>query len=147
MLKKSSAFNIKLSAVEYLRMKVPSIALMFTLLSAPVVHAAIYEVLVVEIVKACNHAMVAEFEETAGQLNALHREGYPAAKPYFNVLHMANGQVYLVFGFRGEVQGIHRQNYPKTVKNLSRKKHEGAPKYPNMHWLPVEEIRRLLVSP
>ncbi len=66
---------------------------------------------------------------------------------YFNVLRMANGQVYFVFGFINEVQGIHGENYPGTVKNLSRLKNDGTQKYPNMHWLPVEKIRRLMVAP
>jgi len=60
---------------------------------------------------------------------------------------MANGQVYFVFGFRGEVQGIHRRNYPGTIKNLRSMKHQGVSKYPDMHWLPVEGIRRLLAVP
>ena len=60
---------------------------------------------------------------------------------------MANRQVYFVFGFRGEVQGIYRRNYPEAEKNLRRMKHQGVQKYPNMHWLPVEEIRRLLTEP
>jgi len=89
----------------------------------------------------------AEYEEDAGQLNALHRKGYLAAKPYFDVLHMANGQVYFVFGFRGAVQGIHRKNYLRTVKNLRRLKNGSAPKYPNMHWVTVEEIRRRMAEP
>ena len=128
-------------------MKIPFFALLVALGSALIVDAAIYEVLVVDIVEAGNHAKVAEYVEAAKRFNALHRKGYPAAKPYFNVLQMSNGQVYFVFGFRGEVQGIQRQNYPKTVKNLIRIKHEGIRKYPDMHWLPVEEIRRLLVAP
>ena len=46
-----------------------------------------------------------------------------------------------------EVQGIHRHNYPGTVNNLRGLKTNGASKYPDMHWLPVEEIRRLLATP
>ena len=103
--------------------------------------------LVVEIAKPDEIEKIEEYEENARQFNALHRKGYLAAKSYFNVLHMANGQVYFVFGFRGAVQGIHRENYHRTVKNLRRLKNGNAPKYPNMHWVPVDEIRRLLVSP
>ena len=60
---------------------------------------------------------------------------------------MNTGQIYFVFGYRGEVQGILRQNYPATLKNLRRLKIDGQPKYPDMHWLPVAEIRRLLKKP
>ena len=74
-------------------------------------------------------------------------KGYFAAKPYFNVLQMANGQVYFVFGFNGDVQGIHRENYSGTVKNLRRLKNGETKKYPDRHWVPVEEIRRLRVAP
>jgi hypothetical protein len=51
------------------------------------------------------------------------------------------------FGFKGKVQGIHRENYPNTVKNLRNLKNDGVRKYPDMHWLPVDEIRKLLVAP
>jgi hypothetical protein len=54
---------------------------------------------------------------------------------------------YFVFGFKGDVQGIHRENYPRTVKNLRHLKKDGVRKYPNMHWLPVDEIRRLMIAP
>ncbi len=101
----------------------------------------------VGIADAGNHTKIEEFKKDAAQFNALHRKGYFAAKPYFNVLRMANGQVYFVFGFKDQVQGIHRANYPVTVKNLRRLKNAGALKYPDMHWLPVGEIRRLLTSP
>jgi hypothetical protein len=104
-------------------------------------------VLVVDIAKIDDTEKIDGFEEDARRFNALYRRGYLAAKPYFDVLHIANGQVYFVFGFRGEVQGIHRENYHRTVKNLRRLKNGGVQKYPNMHWVPVDEIRRLLVSP
>ena len=123
------------------------IALIYTLLCASLVHASPYEVLVVDISRIDNGEKIEEFEENAKQLNALHLKGYLAAKPYFDVLHMTNGFVYLVFGFRGEVQGIHRENYHRTVKNLGRIKAGGVQKYPNMHWVPVEGIRKLLLKP
>ena len=128
-------------------MKVPTIALMLVLLITAMAQADTYEVLVVDIAEAGDSSKIDEFEKDARQLNGLQRRGYTAAKPYFNLLHLASGQVYLVFGFRGEVQGIHRRNYPGTVKNLRRMKHEGVRKYPHMHWLPVAEIRRLLTVP
>jgi len=102
---------------------------------------------VVDIAKTGNREKIEEFEKAAAKFNALQRQGYFAAKPYFNVLQMANGQVYFVFGFNGDVQGIYRQNYPKTEKNLRRLKTGGALKYPNMHWVPVEEIRRSMAAP
>jgi len=52
-----------------------------------------------------------------------------------------------VFGFNGDVQGIHRENYSGTVKNLRRLKNDETKKYPDVHWVPVEEIRRLRVAP
>ena len=128
-------------------MKISSIVIFYIFLWTLGVHAAPYEVLVVGIADGGNNCKIEEFVKDAKQLNALHRKGYLSAKPYFNVLRMANGQVYLVFGFRGEVQGIHRENYPKTEKNLRGIKNEGVSKYPRMHWLPVEDIRRLLISP
>lgn len=123
--------------------QIPSIVLIFIVSVAPIVQADSYEVLVVDIAGANDVLKIQEFKKDAEKLNSLHRRGYSTAKPYFNLLHMANGQVYFVFGFRGEVQGIHRRNYPGTVKNLRRMKHEGVQKYPHMHWLPVAEIRRL----
>ncbi len=36
---------------------------------------------------------------------------------------------------------------PETVKNLRHLKKNGDPKYPNMRWLPVEEIRNLINTP
>jgi hypothetical protein len=74
-------------------------------------------------------------------------KGYFAAKPYFYVLRMANGQAYFVFGFNGDLQGILRENHSGTVKNLRRLRNDGTQKYPDMHWVPVEEIRRLRVAP
>jgi hypothetical protein len=128
-------------------MKIPLITLMLLLLFNALVWADPYEVLVVDIAAAGDRSKIKEFEEDVRQLNGLHHRGYSTAKPYFNLLPMANGQVYFVFGFRGKVQGIHRQNYPGTVKNLRSLKKHGSPKYPNMHWLPVEEIRRLVNTP
>jgi hypothetical protein len=128
-------------------MKIPTIALMLVLLITMMVQADAYEVLVVDMAEAGDSSKIDEFEEDARQLNGLQHRGYTAAKPYFNLLHLANGQVYFVFGFRGEVQGIHRRNYPGTVKNLERLKSNGKPKYPGLHWLPVAEIRRLVNAP
>jgi len=128
-------------------MKVPTIALMLVLLITAMAQADTYEVLVVDIAEAGDSLKIDKFEKDARQLNGLQRRGYTAAKPYFNLLHLASGQVYLVFGFRGEVQGIHRSNYSGTVKNLERLKSNGKPKYLGMHWLPVAEIRRLVKAP
>ena len=128
-------------------MKIPTIALMLVLLITAMAQADTYEVLVVDIAEAGDSLKIDKFEKDARQLNGLERRGYTAAKPYFNLLHLANGQVYLVFGFRGEVQGIHRRNYSGTVKNLERLKSNGKPKYPGLHWLPVADIRRLVKSP
>ena len=134
-------------SIRFRHIQIPSIVLMLLVLIVPVVCADPYEVLVVDIAAADDIAKIEEFENDAENFNALPSKGYSAARPYFNVLHMANGQVYFVFGFRGEVQGIHRRNYPGTIENLRRLKHNGAPKYPRMHWLPVAEIRRLLTVP
>ena len=101
----------------------------------------------VDIAKTGNREKIEEFEKAAAKFNTLRHKGYFAAKPYFNVLRMTNGQVYFVFGFNGDVQGIHRENYPGTVKNLRRLKKAGGPMYPDIHWVPVEEIRRLRVAP
>jgi hypothetical protein len=128
-------------------MKVSMIALILFVLFTAMVQADAYEVLVVDIAAAGDRSKIEEFEKDARGFNGLHRRGYPAAKPYFSLLNMANGQVYFVFGFRGEVQGIHRHNYPGTVNNLRSLKINGASKYPGMHWLPVEEIRSMLMTP
>ena len=90
---------------------------------------------------------IEEFEKAVAKFTALQHKGYHTAKPYFNVLQMSNGQIYFVFGFKTKVQGIHRENYPGTVKNLRKLENNGVRKYPNMHWLPVDEIRKLLVAP
>ena len=92
-------------------------------------------------------ARIEKFEKDAAKFNSLNKRGYSAARPYFNLLHMADGRVYFVFGYRDQVQGIHRRNYSGTVENLRRLKHNGAPKYPHMLWLPVEDIRHLLSNP
>ena len=118
--------------------------MMFFVLVVPIVQADPYEVLVVDIAGANEVAKIEEYKKDAEQFNSLQSKGYSAARPYFNVLHMANGQVYFVFGFKGEVQGVYRRNYPGTIENLNRMKHKGASKYPHMHWLPVAEIRKLL---
>ncbi len=117
--------------------------LTITLLCAPSIWADPYEVLVVDIAGANNVVRVEEYKKDATKFNALNQRGYTAARPYFNVLQMADGEVYFVFGFRNEVQGIHRRNYSGTIENLRRIRQQGAPKYPHMHWRPVEEIRRL----
>jgi len=122
-------------------------ASIYTLLSASLTYASAYEVLVVDIAKPDEVEKIAGYEEDARRFNALHRKGYLAAKPYFDVLHMPNGQVYFVFGFRGAVQGIHRENYHGTVDNLRRLKNGATPKYPKMHWVPVGEIRRRMAEP
>ena len=134
-------------SIRFRWMQIPSIVLIFIVSVASIVQADPYEVLVVDIAGANDVVKIQEFKKDAEKFNSLYRQGYTTAKPYFNLLHMANRQVYFVFGFRGEVQGIHRRNYPGTVKNLSRMKREGVQKYPDMHWLPVEEIRRLLTGP
>ena len=128
-------------------MKIPALVLMLVFLFSATVQADPYEVLVVGIAAADDRSRIEEFEKDAGYFNELHRKGYPAARPYFNLLDMTTGQVFFVFGYRGEVQGIHRHNYPATLKNLRRLKVNGQPKYPDMHWLPVAEIRRLLKMP
>jgi hypothetical protein len=110
-------------------------------------YASPYEVLVVDITKTGNREKIEEFEKAAAEFNGLRYKGYLTAKPYFNVLHMANGRVYFVFGFKDQVQGIHRKNYRRTEKNLHRLKNDGAQMYPDMHWVPVEEIRKLMVAP
>ncbi len=129
------------------RMKIPYMVSLCILFFAPVLYATPYEVLVVDMAEIGNREKIENFEKAAAKFNALPYKGYFAAKPYFNVLRMANGQVYFVFGFKGEVQGVHRKNYPRTVKNLGRLKNDRTPKYPNMHWVSIEEIRRLLVVP
>jgi hypothetical protein len=134
-------------SIRFRRMQFLSTVLMFILLVATIVRADPYEVLVVDIAETNDVARIEEFEKDAEKFNSLNRQGYSAARPYFNVLQMTNEKVYFVFGFRGEVQGIHRRNYPGTIENLRRMKYKGAPKYPRMHWLPVEEIRRLLTAP
>jgi hypothetical protein len=128
-------------------MKIPSIVSLCILIFTSVLYATPYEVLVVDIAKTGNREKIEGFEKAAEKFNALQHKGYFTAKPYFNVLRMANAQVYFVFGFKGDVQGIHRENYPGTVKKLRGLKKDGAQMYPNMHWVPVEEIRRLLIVP
>ena len=127
-------------------MKELAIALFMTVTVSAVPAAGTYEVLVVDIAAAGDSSKITEFEKDAKQFNDLHKRGYTNAKPYFNLLRMANGQVYFVFGFRGEVQGLHPHNYPRTVQNLRSLRKNGDPKYPDMHWLPVEEIRKMLTS-
>ena len=127
--------------------RILSIVLIFIAWAAPIVRAELYEVLVVGIAAADDGARIEEFEKDAANFNSLHRRGYSAAMPYFNLLHMADGRVFFVFGFRGKVRGIHRRNYPDTVKNLNSLRYKGVQKYPHIHWLPVEEIRRLLAAP
>ena len=123
------------------------VALIFTLAFAPIAKADPYEVLVVGIAAGDEIARIEEFEKDAAKFNSLNKSGYSAARPFFNLLRIADGRVYFVFGYRDQVQGIHRRNYPGTVENLRRLKHNGAPKYPQMHWLPVEDIRQLLAVP
>ena len=117
-----------------------TIALLFT----SSIHAFPYEVLVIDIAGESDTVKIREYEKDAKQFNELHLKGYPAAKPFFNVLQMANRQVYFVFGFRGQVRGINRSNYPNTIKNLQRMRRDGALKYPNLNWVSVEDIRLLL---
>ena len=137
----------KKNSIRFRPLQILSILLMFLLLIVPIVRADPYEVLVVDIAGAGDVARIEVFKKDAANFNSLPSKGYSDARPYFNVLHMANGQVYFVFGFKGDVQGVHRQNYPGTIENLRRMKHKGTPKYPFMHWLPVAEIRRLLSAP
>jgi hypothetical protein len=111
---------------------------------APIVRAEPYEVLVLDVAGAHETGRIEEFEKDTANFNSLYRRGYSAAKPYFNLLHMTDGRVYFVFGFRDKVQGIHRRDYPATIKNLRRLQHERVQKYPDMHWVPVEEIRKQL---
>lgn len=131
-------------SVSLRRVRIPSIVLLFIVWATAIVRAEPYEVLVLDIAAADEAVRIEEFEKDAANFNSLHRRGYSAARPYFNLLHMADGRVFFVFGFRDKVQGIHRRDYPGTVKNLYRIRHKGVQKYPHIHWLPVEEIRRLL---
>jgi len=134
-------------SIRFRHLPIACIVLMFTVLVATMVRADSYEVLVVDIAKADDAARIEEYKRDAAKFNSLHNKGYSDARSYFSVLQMENEQVYFVFGYRGDVQGVHRGNYPGTIENLHRMKHKGAPKYPNMHWLPVQEIRRLLTVP
>lgn len=129
------------------RMKIASLVSFCFLIFPPVLYATQYEVLVVDIADLGNRGKTKEFEKAVAKFNALQHKGYLTAKPYFSVLRMSNGLVYFVFGFNGDVQGIHRENYPGTVKNLRKLENDGVRKYPSMHWLPVDEIRKLLVAP
>ena len=128
-------------------MKILTIISFCILIFAPALSATPYEVLVVDIAKTGNREKIVEFEKATAEFNALRYKGYLTAKPYFNVLHMTNDRVYFVFGFKDQVQGIHRENYRRTIKNLHRLKIDGAQRYPDMHWVPAEEIRRLVVVP
>jgi hypothetical protein len=128
-------------------MKIPSIVSLCILIFTSVLYADPYEVLVVDTAKTGNREKIKEFEKAAAKFNALQQKGYSAAKPYFNVLQMANGRTYFVFGFKDQVQGVHPENYPGTFRNLRRLKNEGAQMYPNMRWVSVEKIRRLMVAP
>ncbi len=107
------------------------------------IHAFPYEVLLIDIAEGSDREKIREYEKDARQFNELHLKGYPATKPFFNVLQMANRQVYFVFGYRGQVQGINRNNYSNTEKNLRRMRRNGDLKYPNFNWVAVEEIRLL----
>jgi hypothetical protein len=111
------------------------------------IHAFPYEVLVIDIAGGSDTEKIREFEKDARHFNELHLKGYPAAKPFFDVVQMANRQVYFVFGFRGQIQGINRYNYPGTQKNLRRMRRNGDRKYPNLKWVSVEAIRQLLPNP
>lgn len=128
-------------------MKILTITIIGIFLFTVLVQGEGCEVLLVDIAAKGDSSKIAKFKKDVGQFNDLHRRGYAAAKPYFNLLHLASGQVYFVFGFTGEIQGIHRQNYLGTVNNLRSLKKYGAPKYPDMRWLPVEEIRNLINTP
>ena len=128
------------------RVRITSVVLIFILWVAPIVRAEPYEILVVDIAAADEVGRIEEFKKDAANFNSLHRRGYSAAKPYFNLLHMPDGRVYFVFGYRNKVQGIHRRDYPGTVRNLRRLQHNGVQKYPHIHWVPVEEIRRFLAA-
>ena len=128
------------------RMKMKLLILTLMLFSSSLVHAINYEVLVVGIAAASDEAKVKAFVADAERLNGLHRKGYVTAKPYFNVLRMTNEQVYFVFGFRDKVQGIVRSKYNNTVKNLRKIRKNSALQYPTPYWVPVEEIRRLLLK-
>ena len=129
------------------RMKIASLVNFCFLIFPPVLYATQYEVPIVDIANKGNREKTEEFEKAVAKFNALQHKGYFTAKPYFNVLRMSNGLVYFLFGFNGDVQGIHRGNYPGTEKNLRCLKNDGVRKYPNMHWLPIDEIRRLMVAP
>jgi hypothetical protein len=128
-------------------MKIPIIIGFCAIIIAPVFSASAYEVLVVDVTKTGNREKIGEFEKAAAEFNALQSKGYSAAKPYFNVLAMSDGRTYFVFGFKDQVQGIHRENYRRTLKNLRRLKYGGRQKYPDMQWVPVEKIRKLLIAP
>jgi len=128
-------------------MKIPTIGLMFVLFATTLAKAEVYEVLVVASAEAGDNLRIAEFEKDVRQFNGLQHRGYTAAKPYFNVLHLPSGEVYFVFGFRDEVQGIRRRYYTRTIKNLQRLKSNGEPRYPGMRWVPVADIRQLLNGP
>ncbi len=121
--------------------------LIVALLVTSSIHAFPYEVLLIDIAEGSDREKIREYEKDARQFNELHLKGYPAAKPFFNVLQMANRQVYFVFGYRGQVQGINRNNYSNTEKNLRRMRRNGDLKYPNFNWVAVEEIRLLLPKP
>jgi hypothetical protein len=129
------------------RVRLMIIVMIFIACAEPAVRAEPYEVLVVGVAAADELGKIEEFKKDAADFNSLHRRGYSAAKPYFNLLHMADGRVYFVFGFRNKVQGLHRRDYPGTVKNLRRIVQNGVQKYPRIHWVPVDEIRKLLTGP
>ena len=119
-------------SIRFRRLKFPSIFLIIIVLVSPIARADPYEVLVIDIAAAEDLSKIEEYKKDTEKFNSLHNKGYSDARPYFSVLHMASGQVFFVFGFKGKVQGIHRNNYPGTIENLRRMKHKRAPEYPHM---------------
>ena len=105
-----------------------------------------YYVLVIDRVDQSDTAAIEQFQRSTDRLNGLHLEGFPAVRPYFNVLKLSDGRAYFVFGYRDKVQGLIREDFPNVQQNLRNYNFGGKLGYPDPQWVPVESIRRLLIG-
>lgn len=113
--------------------------LLATVLSASLA-ASEYHVLVLAVAEPGDDAAAAALADDAGRLNGLHEE-HPTVRPYYAVLALRDRRRALVFGWRGAVQGVVRADFPATEGNLASLRRDGGPRYPDLRWVPVEEVR------
>ena len=115
------------------------------LVSARLICAQEYHVIRICTAAAADARACAHLDHCCERLNGLHHE-FPTAVPYYSVVTVAGGERWLVFGWRDEVAGLIRDEFPTTLQNLIEAEEQGQRCFPDACWINVAELRACLLA-